>query len=198
MKMMRRMMQMRAAETDDEDKMIVEGYAAVFNSKTTIWESRWSGYKYTEQIAEGAFDGAEMSRTVFKYNHGDNGLVLARVSNDTLSLSTDSKGLKVRAEIAQTTAGRDLYTLIKRGDLDKMSFAFTVAESTYKDIEDEKEYLTTIDRFDEIFDVSVVDFPAYDDTSIMARSGDDTAYYRKLDEQRLREKRRRLMLMSMC
>lgn len=78
MKMMRRMMQMRAAETDDEDKMIVEGYAAVFNSKTTIWESSWSGYKYTEQIAEGAFDGAEMSRTVFKYNHGDNGLVLAR------------------------------------------------------------------------------------------------------------------------
>ena len=73
-----------------------------------------------------------------------------------------------------------------------------MAESTYKDIEDEKEYLTTIDRFDEIFDVSVVDFPAYDDTSIMARSGDDTAYYHKLDEQRLREKRRRLMLMSMC
>ena len=73
----------------------------------------------------------------------------------------------------------------------------TEEDLVYKDIEDEKEYLTTIDRFDEIFDVSVVDFPAYDDTSIMARSGDDTAYYRKLDEQRLREKRRRLMLMSM-
>lgn len=197
-KMMRRMMEMRAAETDDESKMIVEGYAAVFNSKTTIWESSWSGYKYTEQIAEGAFDGAEMSRTVFKYNHRDNGLVLARVSNNTLSLSTDSKGLKVRAEIAPTTAGRDLYTLIKRGDLDKMSFAFTVAESTSKDIKDEKEYLTTIDRFNEIFDVSVVDFPAYDDTSIAARSDGETEYYRRLDEGRMQEQHQRLRLMSMC
>lgn len=196
-RMIRRMMQMRAADSED-DSMVVEGYAAVFNSETLIWESSWSGYRYMEKIAEGAFDGAKMDRTVFKYNHADNGLVLASAANGTLTMSTDSNGLKIRAEIAPTTVGRDLYTLIKRGDLNKMSFAFTVAESTDTDNRDDKTYLTTINRFDEIFDVSVVDFPAYDDTSIEARSGGESEYFRNLDEKMLQEKRRRLLLMSMC
>lgn len=196
-KMIRRMMEMRAAQSDD-DQMIVEGYAAVFNSETMLWESPYSGYRYMEKIDAGAFDGAKMDRTVFKYNHRDNGLVLASAVNGTLTMLTDDRGLKIRASIAPTTTGKDLYTLIKRGDLNKMSFAFTVKESTDTDDRASKVYLRTINGFDEIFDVSVVDFPAYDDTSIEARDASESEFYRKLDEKMLHEKRQRLLLMSMC
>ena len=95
--------------------MVVEGYAAVFESPTVLYESEYSGYQYLEQITRGAFDGADMSRTVFKYNHGDNALVLARTSNGSLKLEADEHGLKVTATLAETTAGRDLYTLIRGG-----------------------------------------------------------------------------------
>lgn len=185
------------AEDDPEEGMVVEGYAAVFRSRTMLYESPYTGYRYFEEIEPAAFEGADMSRTVFKYNHADNGLVLARTSNDTLSLSTDEKGLRIRADIADTTVGRDLYTLIKRGDLDKMSFAFTVAVDSESDNRDDKEFVRTIKRFDTIYDVSVVDFPAYDDTSIEAR-GQDEMFFRRLDKERRKERRMRLWLMSQC
>lgn len=181
----------------DDGKMLVEGYAAVFDSPALIYESPYTGYRYMETIAPGAFAGADMRRTVMKYNHCDNGLVLARASNGTLQLEIDAKGLHMRAELAPTTQGRDIYALIQRGDLDKMSFAFTVAEDEETDSRDDKELLRTIKRFDTIYDVSVVDFPAYDDTSIVARSNEDS-YFQRLDEARQQEARRRLQLMSMC
>ena len=184
------------AETDD-GKMIVEGYAAVFDSPTLIYESPYTGYRYMETIASGAFAGADMGRTALKYNHCDNGLVLARASNGTLQLETDAKGRYMRAELAPTTQGRDIYALIQRGDLDKMSFAFTVAEDEETDSRDDKKLLRTIKRFDTIYDVSVVDFPAYDDTSIVARSNEDS-YFQQLDHARQQEARQRLRLMSMC
>jgi len=187
----------RSEDGADEGAMIVEGYAAVFNSRTLLWESDYSGYRYMEEIDPEAFEGADLSRTVFKYNHADNGLVLARASNNTLSLSTDEHGLKVRAEIADTTTGRDLYTLIKRGDLDKMSFAFTVASETSENDRENKEYIRRINRFDTIYDVSVVDFPAYDDTSIEARN-EQADYFKELEKREIAERKRRLMLMAMC
>ena len=75
-----RQMTMKPLLRSDEagGDMVVEGYAAVFESPTVLYESEYSGYQYLEQITRGAFDGADMSRTVFKYNHGDNALVLAR------------------------------------------------------------------------------------------------------------------------
>lgn len=190
-------MNLRKAEDASDDSMIVEGYAAVFNSRTMLYESPFTGYRYFEEIEPGAFDGADLTRTVFKYNHADNCLVLARASNGTLSLSTDEKGLKVRADIADTTTGRDLYTLIQRRDLDKMSFAFTIGEDGETTDRENKEFVRTIKRVGTVYDVSVVDFPAYDDTSIEAR-GADAEYFHKLDEKRIAEKRMRLWLLSQC
>ena len=102
-----RQMTMKPLLRSDEagGDMVVEGYAAVFESPTVLYESEYSGYQYLEQIARSAFDRADMSRTVFKYNHGDNALVLARTSNDTLKLEADEHGLKVTATLAETTAG---------------------------------------------------------------------------------------------
>jgi HK97 family phage prohead protease len=102
----------------------------------------------------------------FKYNHSDNVMVMARTRNKTLELIPDDEGLLVRAKLANTTAGRDLYELIRRGDVDKMSFAFTVEKDEY----DRDSRTRHILRFKRIWDVSAVDTPAYQDTYISARS----------------------------
>jgi hypothetical protein len=107
-----------------------------------------------------------MSDVPFKYNHSDSFMIMARTRNQTLQLIRDDNGLKIRAQLADTTDGRDLYELIKRGDVDKMSFAFTVRGDSY----DNKTRTRTIQDIDKLFDVSAVDFPAYDTTSISARS----------------------------
>lgn len=193
-KMETRMALLEPASENEENKQLVEGYAAVFNQRTLIWESEWSGWKYMEVIDRNAFDGADMSDTVFKYNHGDIAMVLARASNNTLTMSTDDKGLRISADIIDTNNGTDVYKLIKRGDLNKMSFAFTVKNERTESDRENKIYTRTITAFDKIYDVAVVDFPAYDGTSIQARSKE---YFVNLEKDLQEEKRRKkLYLMT--
>ena len=193
-KMETRMALLEPASENEENKQLVEGYAAVFNQRTLIWESEWSGWKYMEVIDRNAFDGADMSDTVFKYNHGDIAMVLARASNNTLTMQTDDKGLRISADIIDTNNGTDVYKLIKRGDLNKMSFAFTVKNERSESDRENKIYIRTITAFDKIYDVAVVDFPAYDGTSIQARSKE---YFVNLEKDLQEEKRRKkLYLMT--
>lgn len=193
-KMETRMALLEPASENEENKQLVEGYAAVFNQRTLIWESEWSGWKYMEVIDRNAFDGADMSDTVFKYNHGDIAMVLARASNNTLTMQTDDKGLRISADIIDTNNGTDVYKLIKRGDLNKMSFAFTVKNERSESDRENKIYTRTITAFDKIYDVAVVDFPAYDGTSIQARSKE---YFVNLEKDLQEEKRRKkLYLMT--
>lgn len=193
-KMETRMALLEPANENEENKQLVEGYAAVFNQRTLIWESEWSGWKYMEVIDRNAFDGADMSDTVFKYNHGDIAMVLARASNNTLIMNTDDKGLRISADIIDTNNGTDVYKLIKRGDLNKMSFAFTVKNERSESDRENKIYTRTITAFDKIYDVAVVDFPAYDGTSIQARSKE---YFVNLERGLQEEKRRKkLYLMT--
>lgn len=193
-KMETRMALLEPANENEENKQLVEGYAAVFNQRTLIWESEWSGWKYMEVIDRNAFDGADMSDTVFKYNHGDIAMVLARASNNTLIMNTDDKGLRISADIIDTNNGTDVYKLIKRGDLNKMSFAFTVKNERSESDRENKIYTRTITAFDKIYDVAVVDFLAYDGTSIQARSKE---YFVNLEKDLQEEKRRKkLYLMT--
>nr|DAJ01015.1 MAG TPA: prohead serine protease [Caudoviricetes sp.] len=192
-KMEMRMALLEPANNDDKNKQLVEGYAAVFNQRALIWESEWSGWKYMEVIDRNAFNGADMSDTVFKYNHGDVAMILARASNNTLTMNTDDKGLRISADIIDTNNGTDVYKLIKRGDLNKMSFAFTVKSERTEVDKENKIYTRTITAFDKIYDVAVVDFPAYDGTSIQARSKE---YFVDLEKD-LQEKQRRKKLLLM-
>ena len=192
-KMEMRMALLEPASNDDENKQLVEGYAAVFNQRALIWESEWSGWKYMEVIDRNAFNGADMSDTVFKYNHGDVAMILARTSNNTLTMNTDDKGLRISADIIDTNNGTDVYKLIKRGDLTKMSFAFTVKSERTEVDKENKIYTRTITAFDKIYDVAVVDVPAYDGTSIQARSKE---YFVDLEKD-LQEKQRRKRLLFM-
>ena len=132
-----------------------------FDSPTVLFE--YGGTEYKEQIDRHAFDGALMEDVIFNYNHG--GKVLARTRNDTLWLTVDDTGVFVRARLDGTEEGRKLYEEIAGGYIDRMSFAFTVREEGY----DEENHLWTIYKVKRLYDVSAVDIPAYDDTSIAAR-----------------------------
>lgn len=152
-------------EGGENKRMIIEGYAAVFDSETLIGSEEWG---FIEVIDRNAFTGANMKDVPLKYNHSDAVPILARTRNNSLVLSVDDKGLKIRAELLDTQDGNDMYKRIKSGLIDKMSFAFKVAkqEIDYKS----KPMKRKITKFDRIFDVSVVDTPAYEETSIYARS----------------------------
>ena len=151
---------------DDDGKLIIEGYAAVYDSETLIGSEEWGFY---ERIEEGAFEGANMKDVPLKYNHDNAVPILARTRNKSLVLTPDKKGLHIRAELLDTTDGIDMYKRIKAGLIDKMSFAFTVKDEVISD-ENTPNPRRSIRKFDRIFDVSVVDVPAYDDTSVYARS----------------------------
>lgn len=154
----------REVRDDGTADLIIEGYAAVYDEVADI------GGMFKETIARGAFDGADMRDVPLKYNHADNVYILARTRNKSLTLSVDDHGLKIRAALLDTTDGVDMYKRIKAGLIDKMSFAFTIADDGQRWERSEGGKLRTITKFDRIFDVSVVDMPAYDNTSIYARS----------------------------
>lgn len=156
--------ELRKDEGEENDKMVIEGYAAVFDSETLIGSEDWGFY---ESIDKRAFEGANMKDVPLKYNHSDAVPILARTRNKSLKLTVDDKGLFIHAELLDTQDSIDMYKRIKAGLIDKMSFAFTVKEES---VRSDKTPHRKILRFDRIFDVSVVDTPAYDDTSIYARS----------------------------
>ena len=153
-----RQFEMRIA--DGESK--VEGYAAVFDSEAVMLE--FDGLEYKEVVDRGAFSATEMRDVVMNYNHG--GKPVARTKNGTLQLRVDEIGLHVTADLSGTTEARNLYEEIKAGYIDKMSFAFTVSDSDY----DKKTRTRRITGIKRLYDVAAVDLPAYDTTSIQARS----------------------------
>ena len=152
-----------AKRDGEETKMVVEGYAIVFDEETLIGDEERG---FIEVIDKNALANTNIKDVPFKYNHNDTTLILARTRNGSLSLEVDEKGLKIRAELIDTTSNVDIYTSIVAGLLDKMSFAFTVKSQSWdKSGKIPKRTITAIDR---LFDVSVVDLPAYDQTSIQA------------------------------
>ena len=158
-----RLAELRALDLEN-DNQLVQGYALVFDQPTVLYEC--GGVEYKEVIARGALDEADLTDVPFKYNHSDNVMIMARTRNKTLQLTIDDTGLLINADLAKTTSGKDMYELIRRGDIDKMSFAFRVKEDYY----DRETNTRTILKISKLYDVAAVDMPAYDQTSISARS----------------------------
>ena len=170
---------------NDEGKLIIEGYAIVFNNPAT--------HGYTEIIDSKALDNCDMSDVVLRYNHNDSFIVLARTRNYSLSLEKDSVGLKIKAELQKDISDHvNVYNAIKSQLIDKQSFAFTVRGDSY-DYDTDTRTITDIDK---LYDVSVVDQPWYDGTDIStSRSelGSDFLERRKeLREQYEKETKRKL------
>lgn len=164
----------RAAEDETAISYEVEGLASTFDDPYLLFEynDAFEGKKVEvwEKVDRDAFKEADISDTVFQYNHG--GHVFARTKNGTLKLEANETGLEVRADLGGTQGGRDMAEEIRGGYIDKMSIGFTVAEDVTVTEEDPEKILVTrtITKVKKLYDVSAVDFPANPNTDINARS----------------------------
>ena len=127
-----------------------------------MWEDGET--KYYEQISKDAFKDAKIDDVILNMNH--EGQALARTRNKTLVLDLNDDGLDIAADMSKSRASRDAYEAVQNGLLDKMSFAFTVEQDSYN----AKTHTRTIEKIDRLYDVSLVNFPAYEATSVSARS----------------------------
>lgn len=146
----------------DPPKMV--GYAAVFGVETDI------GGMFREKVARGAFvDAIGKSDIHALFNH-DESFVLGRAKAGTLSLAEDDKGLRVEITPPDTQQVRDLIASMKRGDIDQMSFGFTMQGGKQSWDETTEPPLRTIEKVGELYDVSVVTRGAYPTTEVAVRS----------------------------
>ncbi|MCM3411469.1 HK97 family phage prohead protease [Metabacillus litoralis] len=149
-------------EGADNGPVIIEGYAAIFNSKTLIGE--W----FEEVISPGAFSRTLSEngdiRALFNHNW-DN--VLGRTKNGTLKLEEDTRGLKFEVELPNTSLARDLAESMRRGDINQCSFGFFATEEVWDySVEPAVRTVTEV----ELYEISVVSIPAYEDTEVSLRS----------------------------
>lgn len=189
--------EIRKAEEQEESECRVEGYATIFNEPYTLYD--WGDYVVNEQIDSKAFEECDMSDTIMQYDHA--GRVFARVSNNTLVLEVDKKGLHISADLSGTEEGRKLYEEIKGGYTTKMSFGFTVGADK-REVQDDYEnnittVLRTITKIKKLYDVSAVSLPANDATEISARSYCD-GVIEELKAERLEERAKTERLRAEC
>lgn len=164
MKEKRYINEIRSVEGEGENSRRVVGYALLFNVR-----SRQLG-DFVETIDPHALDGViEKSDVVCLYDHNPQRGVLARskYGQGSLTLTIDEKGLRYEFESPHTALGDELLEGIKRGDISNSSFSFTTAEDHWEQLQDGT-YHRTILRIEQLFDVSPVVFPAYDETTVTA------------------------------
>ena len=166
----------------------VKGRAVVFDTPTLMFE--YEGIKYYEVIDRNAFIGCDMSDVIMNYNHS--GKVVARLKNKTLKLDFSGDGLDITADLSGTDEGRKLYEEVRGGYIDKMSFAFTVPEDGEE--YDPDTHTRRVTKIKKLYDVSAVDIPAYEETSLSARKSFETECAKEFE--RLEYERRRKQLIA--
>ena len=172
-------------EESESNEMIVEGYASTFNEPYTLYRDEY--VEIREVIDKDAFNETDMSDVIMQYNH--EGRVFARISNNTLTVNPDERGLFISANLGGTEIGRGLYEEIKGGYTDKMSFGFTVPADgdTWDETKDDNGFIyttRTINKVGKLYDVSAVSIPANDATSISVRDL-STGVVEKIQAERL-------------
>lgn len=153
-----------------EDEKVVKGYATTFDEPYTLYEDE--DYIIREVIDSNAFEETDMSDVIMQYNH--EGRVFARISNGTLKLATDERGLEIEANLGGTEIGRNLYEEIEGGYTNKMSMGFKVDRSadvwTKEEANGKTMEIRRIQRILKLYDVSAVSIPANNFTSISVRT----------------------------
>lgn len=180
---------------DGTEEYIIEGTPCVFNEETVLYQGKY--YELREKIDAHAFDEADMSDVIFNFNHC--GRVYARTRNGSLALTVDGNGLHMTATLMSGDNGHaELYRDIKSGLIDKMSFAFVSAnEDKYEYIERSEGpnvEIRTVMKIKKLYDVSAVDIPAYDATSVSARNAFNAARERRIAESKNTESEKRAEL----
>lgn len=189
-------MEFRALESENDSEKIVEGYATTFNDPYLLYE--FGDYRVYEQVDKRAFDECDMSDVIMQYDH--QGRVFARLSNGTLQLDADDRGLHIRANLGGTEIGRQLYDEIRGGYTNKMSFGFRVAEDERLVKEDKTTGITTVTRtitkIGKLYDVSAVSLPANDGTEISARNFSDGLIAEIRQERSERERQKEQLMLK--
>ena len=167
--------QFNTRETEEKE-MVIEGYFSVFGSEYKMWDGA------TETVDPHAFDETIGDDIRCLTNHKSE-LVLGRTKAGTLELRIDDVGLFGRVTInPKDGQAVDLYERVRRGDVDQCSFGFDILEQEYDYRQDGSVFITL--KKVKLYEVSIVTFPAYEDTYVAARQKDFDAYdkQRKTDE----------------
>lgn len=150
---------------DDGDDLIIEGYFAVFDSPYVLWDGA------TEIVKPGAFAGC-LSGDIRALIDHDTRLVLGRTKAGTLMLREDARGLYGTIKINRDDAdAMSLYARVQRGDVDQCSFGFDIEEETFVDLGG-GQCRWEINKVNPLYEVSVVTYPAYEETAVKARHAD--------------------------
>lgn len=173
----------KPVEQSEDDKILrIQGCPIVFNVETVLWEC--DGIQYKEKIDAHALDRCDLSDFIFNRNHGQNdSTVFARSKNKTILSDITASGMS-NEMLLDADDQRHVYLFndIRKELIDKMSFAFTVAESDYNP----DTHLRTILKIKKLYDISAVDFPAYNQTALtLARdffSAEHEKEFRNLEE----------------
>lgn len=190
-------MEIRSAEKteDGSEEKIVRGYASTFNEPYTLYQDE--NWRFDEVVDADAFANTDMSDVIMQYDH--EGRVFARISNNTLTVTPDERGLLIEANLGGTELGRQLYEEIAGGYTNKMSFGFTVDADDIVDTKDDDGNVVTtrtIKSVRKLYDVSAVSLPANDATSISVRSLTDGEIERiqaeRLEAEKLELRRRKI------
>ena len=155
------------------------------------------GIEYKEVIARGALDSCDMSDFIFNRNHGQNdSTVYARTRNNSLTYNITERGLDIAAFLdKEDERHRNLHRDIQKRRVDKMSFSFVVRECSY----DRETHTRTITKIKKLYDVSAVDFAAYNETSITtARDFFSAEHEKEFKEQEQRRRRQMLTAKTYC
>lgn len=172
--------ELRAKQGDNRE---VEGYAVVFNASTDL------GY-FTEEIDKHAFDNCDMSDVYLLFNHDEN-QILAGTANNSLQLKIDERGLFQTSQIIDTSIGEDIFKLVKNGLIKKMSFGFSIDKDGGEEwISHEDKDHRIIKKINKLYDVSLVTYPAYEQTSAYARCQSDemaNEYLRRKEQSKKME-----------
>ena len=185
-------------EREDRDRRkMVSGYASTFDEPYTLFEDE--DLIFNEVVERSAFDNTDMSDVIMQYDH--EGRVFARISNNTLSVMPDERGLLINADLGGTELGRQLYEEIEGGYTNKMSFGFTVdgEEERREEAQDGRLLITRIiTSIRKLYDVSAVSIPANNATSISVRSLTDGVIEQiqaeRLEAEQLELRRRKLLV----
>lgn len=172
--------------SDEHDSGLIHGIAAVFNRQTDMG---W----FTEEIDAHALDEADLSDVVLNFNHNDD-ILLAGTRNGSLQLEIADSGLIQTSRIVSTTQGEDVKKLIREGLITKMSFAFSIAAGGDEWTREGDREHRIIRKIGRVFDVSLVTFPAYSQTSVWRSEGnsDELAEKHRRDVEKREEQNRRM------
>jgi len=157
-----------AAEENEEHGHFLEGRPIVYDSRTNLGD-------FDEVIDLGALNETDLRDVRFLVNHDTNKIPLARSrrnnENSTMQLAPDDHGMKIRVDLdtEHNVDAAALYSSVTRGDISGMSFAFTVDDESWEDLESEHP-VRHIRKIGRVFEVSAVTWPAYEQTELEARS----------------------------